>query len=270
MSLLSKLLRSPEILTALGVGGIGAMTSGEEDDPLARGLAGGAIGLASGGAGRKLVKGLLSRVPTQLVTQQAKNQQALAVRRAFGQTGSAATQFPSGTAMSELDKYAEMLAQQKYGDRIGMNGIDRAIEGVDEVSRLGTRLWDGFDNVVERAMPTDRIRDLKNFAGENAGTLIGTGILGAGAGAAAMFAQAIKDGKENGTRDAALQALGFDSTENGIKMFQATNGLPLSGQWDDDTIVAAAKALAKQREEAAAAQEAAAAEAAAAAKKKKR
>lgn len=266
MSLLSKLLRSPEILTALGVGGIGAMTSGEEDDPLARGLAGGAIGLASGGAGRKLVKGLLSRVPTQLVTQQAKNQQALAVRRAFGQTGSAATQFPSGTAMSELDKYAEMLAQQKYGDRIGMNGIDRAIEGVDEVSRLGTRLWDGFDNVVERAMPTDRLRDAKSFVKDNGGTIIGTGVVGLAAGAAAVFALSKKMEKEEGTRDAVLNALGFDATENGIKLFQATSGIPLTGQWDNGTIVAAAKALTKRREEAAAAAAAAAEDA----KKKKR
>ena len=40
--LLAKIMRSPELMAALGIGGAGVMTSGEDENEIARGIAGAA------------------------------------------------------------------------------------------------------------------------------------------------------------------------------------------------------------------------------------
>lgn len=258
--LLAKVLRSPELMLALGLGGAGAMSADEDQDPLVRALGGAAGGAALGlgvrGGGRAL-KGLLGRVPVQMPTQQDKIAQAMAMRRAMGLKGSQVSQFPSGQAMSEADKYAEMLAMEKYGDKIGQSGVDRVIEGVDEVGRLGSKLfdtvggagskvWDGVDAIAHRAAPIDRFADLAKYS-------IPLGAAGAlGAGGYTIYEMLVgsKDREaDEATRAKVLGSLGVDPTPTGLMMFQAQNGIEPTGQWDEQTIVAVAKAVeSKQRE----------------------
>lgn len=242
--LLGRIMRSPELMAALGFGAGGALLS-DDEDKLGNGVAGAALGLAAGRGAR----GLLRRVPAPdaMLSQAEKVQKMLELRRALGQQGSQATQFPNRSAMDAVDALAESHAQQKYGERIGENGIDRAINGIDEIGRLGSRVWDGVDAVADRAMPTDRIRDVKNFMGDNAGTLTGLGILGGVGGVGYLLARAPEDSKDVNVREQAMAAVGMENTPTGIKMFQAQAGLPLTGQWDDATIAAIAKIIAAKQ-----------------------
>lgn len=245
--LLAKLMRSPELMTALGLGGAGVLTSGEDENEIARGIAGAGIGLA---AGRGL-RGLLGRVPVNVPTQQDKIAQAMAMRRAMGLKGSQASQFPSGQAMSEAEKFAEMIAMEKYGDKIGMNGVDKAIEGIDQVGKVGskvfdslgaagTKVWDGVDAIAHRAAPIDRMEDLAKYSVP----LGAAAALGAGGYTIYEMLVGSRDREaDEATRAKVLGALGVDPTPTGLMMFQAQNGIEPTGQWDEKTIIAVAKAV---------------------------
>ena len=244
--LLAKIMRSPELMAALGIGGAGVMTSGEDENEIARGIAGAGIGLAA----RRGLRGLLGRVPVNVPTQQDKIAQAMAMRRALGLKGSQASQFPSGQAMTEAEKFAEMIAMEKYGDKIGMNGVDKAIEGIDQVGKVGSKVfdslgaagskvWDGVDAIAHRAAPIDRVADLGKYA-------IPAGLTAATGGAAYTIYELVNSGnpdKDEETRTKLLGALGVEPTPTGLMMFQAQNGIKPSGEWDEQTIVAIAKAL---------------------------
>ena len=244
--LLAKIMRSPELMAALGLGGAGVMTSGEDENEIARGIAGAGIGLA---AGRGL-RGLLGRVAVNVPTQQDKIAQAMAMRRAMGLKGSQASQFPSGQAMTEAEKFADMIAMEKYGDKIGMNGVDRTIEGIDQVGKVGakvfnslgaagSKVWDGVDKIAHRAAPIDRVEDLGKYA-------IPAGLTAATGGAAYTIYELVNSGnkaKDEQTRTKLLAALGVEPTPTGLMMFQAQNGIRPSGEWDEPTIMAIAKAL---------------------------
>jgi len=256
--LLAKILRSPELMLALGLGGAGAMSADEDQDPLVRALGGAALGAAGGAGlrgGARAVKGLLGRVPVNIPTQQDKIAQAMAMRRAMGFKGSQASQFPSGQAMTEAEKFADMIAMEKYGDKIGQTGIDRAIDGMNDVGRLtdavaegvaGTtsRVWDAANNTANRMLPTDTLARAKSFLGKHPVSTYLGGVAAAGAGGLAII-DALKDQE---TQEEAMKALGFDLTPTGVKMFQAQSGVPLTGRMDDATIAAIAKALSESAE----------------------
>jgi hypothetical protein len=239
--LLARIMRSPELMAMLGIGGAGALLS-EGDDKLGNGVAGAALGLAAG-RGIRGVRGLLSRVPVSTMSQAEKVAKTLELRRALGQTGSQATQFPNAQAMSAIDDLGEGHAMNKYGAQIGMNGVDKAIDGLKEVGRLGSAAWDGVDDAFGRAMPRDLIQGVKDKVGNNAGWLVGGGIIG-GLGAFGYgLARALsgEDGQDDEVRSKAMQAIGFENTPTGIRMFQAQVGVPLTGEWDDQTIQAISK-----------------------------
>lgn len=251
--MLGKLRLPPEVLMALIGGGVGYAGADEGEDPLMRAAAG--AGITGGGTalGRSALRGLLGRVPVKQVTMQDKIAQTIAARRALGQQGSQATQFPSRQAMQELEKYGDLVAMEKYGDKIGESGVDRMISGVDELGRLGSKLfdtvggagsrvWDGIDAIAHRAAPIDRANDLVR----NAVPIGATAGLGAAAYTVYELINSGNKAQDEKTRATLLQQAGFDPTPTGLMMFQAQNGLPPTGQWDEQTIITMAHATAKR------------------------
>lgn len=258
MGLLSGIMKSPELMAALGLGGAGYMLA-DDEDKLGNGVAGAALGLAAG-RGIRGMRGLLSRVPDKAIvlSDADKIARVKQLRQMMGQTGSQVTQMPPRELMDAIREVGMSEAMLQHGDRIGMNGIDKAIEGVDETARLGghviNKIWDGVDSIAERAMPKDRLAELENMTSRNGRwilpTLVGGGIIGGLGGTGYMLAQSQgneKDDSEQAFIEKAMQSVGMENTPTGIKMFQAQAGIPLTGELDDETITALAQILSSQR-----------------------
>ncbi len=256
------LKRLPELLTALGVGAYGYGSSDDDDEKKKLALAA-AMGIGGGGAvalGRG-VRGLLRKVPTYMVTQADKNSQAVALRRALGQTPQQSTRMITNDARDAMDHFGEMLAMEKYGDRLGGSQLDdilsdvgrRGNQALDGIGGLGKRAWDAADYIGERAAPKDRWRETKDFVAEN---WLTPTILGGAAGAAAIGYDQTLGGagqerrareEDEATKEALAKAMGFENTPTGLMVFQAGHDLPPTGKWTDETINAIAEELELQK-----------------------
>ena len=191
MGIISSLarLRGPAAMAALG-GGVGA-ASADPEDRLSGALTGAMIGGGGGmmlaplmsGAGRAVNSMLppparLANVARQMGINPNTASGAAALRRVLlGQTGSAATQFPSkqqAQLLAQVRRQYPLATKQQIADRVLelMGGArDKVIEGVgDTAGAIGTSLSKGAGAVRRKAV--QGVNDTMDGAGELGGKVV--------------------------------------------------------------------------------------------------